>query len=362
MTRQGVRVRIGKCLYRDATGLAAIVNVGHETRERRFPLDTPRNRIKTWQDETRAELRKIVGDSPVRGTFAADAARYLKLVDGMKGIKERTKQIDEWVAVFGHRQRDRIKAAEVRQQLETWRAERGWEASTLNHRRTALQHLWSVLDGKGERNPVRSVPRYRPPAEEARGLTYPVIQLILKAMPPSVTRLRLAIIAHTGLPHATLMKLTRADVDWRARTYRRPGRLKGKGTQAGVMPLSRKAAGLFRLLNRVGGWGTFSTSSMRTAFIRGCRAAERAAAKAGETLDLSGVRPYDLRHSFGSAVYQATHDLQATAELLGHRSFAMTRRYTRSAVPEALTDGMAKVERILARKSGTGKGKKKQTA
>jgi hypothetical protein len=70
VTRHGRRLRIGRCVYRDATGIAATVHVGLETRERRFEPETDRDTIKRWQDTTRAELRKFVA-SPVRATFAA---------------------------------------------------------------------------------------------------------------------------------------------------------------------------------------------------------------------------------------------------------------------------------------------------
>ncbi|MCE5247938.1 tyrosine-type recombinase/integrase [bacterium] len=357
--RTGPRVRIGKCLYRDATGLSAVVNVGDLTRERRFPLETPRDRVKLWQDETRVALRKTVS-SPTRGTFAADAARYLRAVKAMAGIDERTKQIEAWVGEIGHRYRDRIASSEIRAVLERWKEEKGWSSSTLNHYRTAVQHLWNVLDGKGEKNPVRGVPRYREPDAAPRGLPWPAVLSILRAMPPSVTRLRLAIMATTGLPHSTLGRLAHADVDLEARVYRRPGRQKGAGAVGALMPLSRRAAAYFRLLDRAGGWGPFSRGSLRLSFLRACRAAEAAAAKAGDRLDLAGVRPYDLRHSFGTAVLQATGDLQATKELLGHAALSTTLRYTRASVAPSVLEAQAKVDRITAPNRGTGKRKRER--
>jgi integrase len=331
-------------------------DLGHGPRRPRDarapPPETGRDTIKRWQDTTRAELRKLV-TSPVRGTFAADAERYLRAVAGMKGIDERAKQIDLWISVFGNRYRERVAAAEIRERLEKWRVEKKWSASTLNHYRTALGHLWSVLDGKGERNPVRSVPRYREPDAAPRGLPCATIRAIFRAMPPSVTRLRLAIIAYTGIPHATLMRLAAASMDWRASTSVRPGRRKGRGTPEKTMPLSARARRCFRLLDRAGGWGPFSTSSMRMSFRRACRAAERAAAKKGETLDLSGVRPYDLRHSFGTAVVQATGDLQAAKEMLDHSTLSTTLRYTRASVAPAVAAAQAKVDQFVAPSRGT---------
>ena len=353
MSRSGGRKRIGRCVYEDAHGIAAVAHFRQATEEKRFPHGTDRDIIKQWQDETRAALRKQLGDRPTRGTLAGDAPYYLGIVGHMKGIVERTRHITEWVARLGQRDRHRITPPEIRAALETWRVERHLSASSLNHRRTALQHLYSVLDGKGERNPVRSVPRYREPDALPRGLPWATIRSILREMPPSVTRLRVALIATTGLPHATLGRLVAADVDCDARTYARPGRQKGAGTKAQRMPLSRRAAWYFRLLGRVNGWGPFSRRSLYESFRRGCVRAELAASHRGETIDLSRIRPYDLRHSFATWVYAATGDVQAVKELLGHTSLATSLRYTRSAVPPALAAASAAAERIMAPRRGT---------
>ena len=81
-------------------------------------------------------------------------------------------------------------------------------------------------------------------------------------------------------------------------------------------------------------WGKFSASSVWKSFQRAC-------AKLG----LEDLRPYDLRHSFGSAVYAATGDPLATQQLMGHGSPQMTARYTLSAVPDRLTAAVGAVNR-----------------
>jgi len=50
--------------------------------------------------------------------------------------------------------------------------------------------------------------------------------------------------------------------------------------------------------------------------------------------------PYDLRHSFGTAIYRATGDLKITKELMGHSAIRMTERYTLAAVPQRRTAAM----------------------
>ena len=83
----------------------------------------------------------------------------------------------------------------------------------------------------------------------------------------------------------------------------------------------------------------FSTSSAWMSFQRAC-------AKLG----LTGLRPYDLRHSFGTAVYAASGDLRATQQLLGHASRSTTDRYTLAAVPDRLRVAVGQTEEFLIRK------------
>jgi site-specific recombinase XerD len=42
------------------------------------------------------------------------------------------------------------------------------------------------------------------------------------------------------------------------------------------------------------------------------------------------VRPYDLRHSFGSMVFAATNSLEATQRMLSHEKRQTTMRYALS--------------------------------
>src|SRR5262245_54996956 len=116
------RTRIAKGIYRDAYGLAATVKVGKFQREKRYPHDTLLKTIKDWQDETRVALRKLA-PTVERGTFAADAARYLKAVAAMPTYKERAQHIALWVAEFGPRARYTIETPEIDAVLNRWLTE-----------------------------------------------------------------------------------------------------------------------------------------------------------------------------------------------------------------------------------------------
>jgi hypothetical protein len=65
---------------------------------------------------------------------------------------------------------------------------------------------------------------------------------------------------------------------------------------------------------------------MRKAFVRACC-----------QLDMTGIRPYDLRHSYATAILMATKDLRATQLSLRHRHQRTTNRYGTRALNPIVT-------------------------
>ena len=133
----------------------------------------------------------------------------------------------------------------------------------------------------------------------------------------SKTKARLAVIAYTGLPHASLKRLRPQDVLWDARAMVLPGRQKGRGTRPKTVPLTYDGLKAMQRFDELECCGNFNSASMWSSFQRACK-----------SLGIKGLRPHDLRHSFGTALYAATGDVQATQQLLGHTSPRTTGRYT----------------------------------
>ena len=152
----------------------------------------------------------------------------------------------------------------------------------------------------------------------------------------SKTKARLALMAYTGFAPATIMRLRPKDVRWDAGSVFVQGRRKGKGTKGQTIPLTSAGLEALRRFDELDCWGPFGTSSAWCSFQRPCG-----------KLGLTGLRPYDLRHSFGTAVYAATGDLRATQQLLGHASRTTTDRYTLAAVPERLQLAVGQTEKLL---------------
>jgi integrase len=373
---------------RHGAGLEASVKVRGERSYQSFPLNTPIREITTWQEDERATLRLLTTDRPRAGTLAGDAPKYLKLpsVQHLVDVAQRVQHITEWVAVLGSkRRRSRGWPEAIETQRDRWLTdprevhEDGsvkigpYAAASVNKRLRALSNLWTKLDGRRAYNPVLEVDECEEPDPTPRGLPYDVIEAILAAIPetaigvkkdgtrtigkniprPSQTKARLRVIAYTGIPHSTLKRLTPASVTLfpldgdgqeTGGTVLLPPRRKGKKRRRAqdkplpeLLPLIPPAAAAFRAFDQLGCWtvpGTkgFSNSSMWKTFQRACT-----------VLGIEGVRPYDLRHSLGSAIYAETKDLRVTGVLLGHRSDRTSKRYTLAAVPAHVAEAMVKV-------------------
>jgi integrase len=363
------RTRIAKGIYRDAWGIAATVKAGGLQREKRFLPETSLKTIKAWQGDTRVALRKLA-PAGARGTFAADAARYLQGVASMPTYKERAAHVALWIAEFGPRARHTIGTADVDAVLSRW-TNAGLSASTVRNRRTVLLHLWNRLDGLDAPNPVRRANKPRMPEPHARALSYAQIAKILAAMPDvgqgvagkarddaSKTKARLAVIAFTGLPHSLVKQLTPEAVDWRGKRLTVPRRHKGKGVHSRTLRLTDAGLAALRHFADLDCWGGFSNSSMIKSFHRACAAA-----------GVPEARVYDLRHSYATEMYRQTGDPKATAEMLMHAPTSrMMDRYTIAGVEPRLKlaakafNATVKAPKWLAVPAGSTKGKSKKTA
>lgn len=332
---------------RHSAGWQTRVKVRGEWSYAQWDLDTPLAEMIEWIKDERAHLRTTIPRTQ-GGTLAADVAKYLKLesVKAMPTFEQRSQHLEEWRAVFGTRRRRKLHALDIEEQRDAWL--KVMSPSSVNKRLRALSNVWTKLDGRRAPNPVLEVAECEEPDPEARGLPYEMIEAILAAIPdtaigvrkdgtrttgkniarPSKTKARLRVIAYTGLAHAQLKILTPADVDLERATMRVVARRKGRKAQRAqqrplpqLLPLLPHAVVAFRDFDRLQCWGPFSNSSMWKAFARACA-----------TLGLTGLRPYDFRHSMLTAVYAATRDLRVTGAIGSQRTEATTKRYTIAAV------------------------------
>ena len=141
--------------------------------------------------------------------------------------------------------------------------------------------------------------------------------MIVKGRPctdGSAAKVRCRVLAYTGMRPSELMRYRPEHWD---RTTDTLVVFTGKGGRTRTIPLSTPAAEALKNLESLGAIGPFSMSTVRRAFIR-----------AAERIGIRGVRPYDLRHSYGTALYRAAGDTRLVEEVLGHSDTRMTERYT----------------------------------
>jgi integrase len=358
-------------VYQDQWGITAQVEVApFKPISKRFPRETDLKEIQAWQLRTRADLLDEKPQPLARGTLAADVPRFLETPYAGTGRKQDDYRylLQAWIdatlpgtsQTFGDTHRNKITRDQIRTQAQTWQ-EAGIAASTINHRVRALRKLYAVLDGEDAKNPCDKVKKLREPIPESRDIPVQVVQLLLANLPDrgrpekggsrstvSESKIRLRVMAWTGLPQMQLERLRERDVRFTTgELYRRPRR-KGHGVAGSWTKLIPPAVEVLRDYAAANLWGkSFSRSSLRKAWkgtVR--RTLKQAIAQAQQTGDArdvafvewlqtnipEGCRPYDLKHAFGSEAYRQSGDSKAVKDLLQHASLVTTERYVQGAV------------------------------
>ena len=333
-------------IRRDSRGrIHAYVRAHGQLRFKRFPVGTSLDTVRRWRVDTRAGLTH--SQRAATGTLAADIEPFLRqIADRPQLVAERRRQLTWWADRLGPRRREAITAVDVREALADLRQTHA--ASTCNHYRQALFSLYRILDGRGAPNPLQEVAPFPTPPPEARGLSYHTVQRILAAMSDqggvrgpgrpraaaSAAKVRCRVLAFTGLRPSELMRYRPEHWD---RTTQTLVVLTAKGGRTRTIPLSAPAAEALAGLEALGALGPFSMSTVRRAFTR-----------AVERVGLHGVRPYDLRHSYGTALYRVAGDTRLVKDLLGHSDTRMTERYTLGHVPAAMRAATTQFEAHVA--------------
>jgi integrase len=283
--------------------------------------------------------------------FTADARRYLALtkVATMPSFAKRKFQIEQWIGVFGDTRRAEITSPMMNAALHEWRTR--YSAASCNKFRSALMSLYTELDGRGAANPVKHTDLFEEAPIVPRGFDYGVLTRILEAVADhSKARARLEVLLWTGMDPSTLGRMTPAEINLAHRHYTPPLRQKGnrrRRTPRTPIPLPMEfpeTVAAFTRLFRNEAFGAFDASTLWQTFQAACRRVERDIQQ--ETQEpqfrLPHIRLKDLRHSFGTLLYEHTGgDLRTVAEMLQHApGSAMTNRYALAAVSPVLRSRM----------------------
>ena len=324
-------------------------------RQHRWPKGTKpsRRQVDDWLSEQRV-LGRLVAEGRLvlpatdSETFRDDVRlRYLPAVRVMPTYRWRRDDLELWVAVFGDQPRTAITRVLIAAQLNRWR--KTYAASTCNHRRTALMHVWSVLDGKSAPNPVKDVPRFRDDSmhRPPRHLSPAAVRALFTTMRPSPTKARLQLMAWAGWPQVVIMRLVSSDIDWTQRLVLL-NRSKGKGTRPKWVPLFARGLAALRIFARCHAWGAFSTSSLRKALRSAAlRVQANATLPASVRAEVDDITPYDLRHSFLTLAAATTGDDRTVAVLGLLSDVRMVPRYTKAATDPRVLATLGAMHRAL---------------
>lgn len=379
---RGARTRVARNIYRDAYGFQIIVQRHGQRREPRFPLGTPLDELADTRDALVDELETGRRTKPAaRGTLAADVARALDtLPAGSDNRRDVRTLLDHWLAAplerdgtpttFGAEPRQTITALDIRTQLAVFRAARRadgrprFSPKTIRELRRLLAWVYTTIDGPEGRNPVRAVKVARVRYDDPRGIDYAVIERILAALPDrgrpgkgstwpaaSLTKIRLRVMAYTGMHQIEVGRLTPRDVDLaRGRVWIGP-REKGEGAPGAWHDLITPAVSALLAFVQAGAFGPFDPRSMarswNLALVKAKTAWEAEHDARTPWPVHAGARPYDLRHSLGTAVYLASGDIRAAQEILRHRQGSTTDRYTRAGVTARAALAREALERLI---------------
>ena len=312
MGRQGLRRRVAKGIYRDGSGLAAVVHANGYRRELRFPATTPLRTVRAAADELRAQLRKL--PTSERSTLAADAPRYLQRVEAtLASVVDRKRHLDAWLPRFGHIRTLLLgqHTTALNDQLQQWRER--LSPSSCNQRRDALTNCVKVLYGR--RAALELVARWIPRAR---------IDAVLAALPPGKIAARLHLMHWTGMRPSQMGRLTAEDfqLDEPIPFVVVPQGKRGLSAMVPLVPEGLAAARAFFAADAFGPWSCSSTNA--------------AIARATARVDVELFTVYQIRHAFAAGLRHTGADVADIQDLYGHTDPRTTRIYARESLAKHL--------------------------
>lgn len=330
MGRQGVRRRVAKGLYRDGSGLAAVVHANGYRRELRFPATTPLRTVRAAADELRAQLRKLPRSQ--RHTLADDAQRYLTLVQPeLVTARERAHLLGLWLPRFGHLRTTALAqhVPALNEQLRAWR--RTAAASTCNHRRNALTNCIRLLYGKRAALDLVDLVRFKEPPSRARWLPRKRIEAVLEVLPAGKTKVRLWLMHWTGMRPSQMGRLTDGDfhLDDAIPFVVIP---RGKGGLPATVPLTPSGLDAARAFLEAEAFHPWS-----------CSSANKLLSVAARRVGVEPFTVYQIRHSFATALRHTGADVSDIQDLFGHTDAATSEIYARSSLAKH-RDAIARLE------------------
>lgn len=305
-------------IYKDARSIRAIVAIAAGRKEKRFPLGTSLKDIKRWRNQMKVKLEarhpsKRAG-AIGRGTFAADAKRYLKTL-AIASWASRRSELRAWEARFGRLLRGKITPDHVKAAIKAW-TDAGVPPKTIVNRCRALSAMYRALDGPECWTPLIGVAR--PKVRKRKPLRVPVetlraVEVNLRAGDPK-THARYMVLTATGARPVHLKRADAQDVDLERRRWNIQAAKDGEPLE---LWLNDDMVAAWQAFIAAEAWGDFNS----TDYAKALRAA-------GWPV---GIPPYNAKHSFGQELAELGISRETIADWYGHTNPETTKIYTGSA-------------------------------
>lgn len=308
------------------------------------PQSASFNRItdaKKWAQNTEAAIREGRHFKTVeskRHTFGEMIDRYIKhrlpLKGSARNIRNQQSQLEWWKKQLGHyvladvtpalvaEQRDNLSTSYVTEDKKT-------SPATVNRYLAALSHVYTIGVkewGWIENNPVQKISRLREPRGRVRFLSDDERRALLVACQNSTRSEHLYLIVvlalSTGARHGEIINLTWDNIDFGRGVITLH---KTKNGERRLLPLASHALDLMKAHAKVRRIDTDLVFPNR----RGDKPADITTAFENVLKDakIDDFRFHDLRHSAASYLVMNGASLAEIAEVLGHKTLQMVKRY-----------------------------------
>lgn len=273
--------------------------------------------------------------------LANDVGRFIEYLGDVRGYaahsvssyQRQLAQVLQGLNNAGIKEWRNVDVAAVENLVMQWRRE-GAGSSTLHQRLAALRTFFDYLVSRGEleANPAKVVKAPKAPKRLPKNLDIDSILQLLEFPADNPLALRdramFELLYSSGLRLAELVSLNVSDIQ-----PDRELRVTGKGSKTRIVPYGKEAAKwLTQWLKERATWpgsdqpALFLSKQQKRLTPRSVQLRLK---KWGVEQGLfDNLHPHKLRHSFATHMLEASSDLRAVQEMLGHANLSTTQIYT----------------------------------
>ncbi len=304
-------------IYQDSGGYEVRVVVGGVPYLARMPKDSTLDELKRKRAQLEAQGRTETPRA-ARGTLAADAPRYIRLIKHLESWKDRNAHLAAWILLYGATMRHRITGNDVLAARVRWLALQ-LSPKTINHRCDTLRNLYRRLDGTHTPTPcddIDHLPVPKTPIQRVSDALILAVDAQLQAgeakgtLRDAKTRARFRVLVSTGKRPCELMRAQPSDVNLAVRVWVVRD-AKGGFSPGAYLNDDQRAA--WQLFIDADAWGPYNHGNF-----------SRVIRTAGWPV---GVRAYNARHTTWITARERGIPLEDVADGAGHRDTRLTKRF-----------------------------------